>query len=430
MINVKPYRVSNGILVLLLALATFQVNAQVKISNSGPGKNTVFFPGSDGYGIGYHTDLNVKIKPSTDGGLVKGTALAVIKNPSGNALALTATSRAPAAAVGAALGKFAGKVIGPLAVGVALYDLGKELGFIFDNSTGEIVVTNPGSSYTWKTTAGLLIASSASDPTAGWKAWVLSAYGSQNNATCGAVTGTTNKSAFCTSTYNNQTVESSNPITTNSPSTVSAFQNAVTAKTDWPANSNVSRALEQAQKDYDIFVEYNPPTVTGPATTPGKVSTSTSSTGTTTTSTTTHNHQYDGANVTTSNVTVNQTTNIAGDTTTTTTTETPAKEDEPQPDQCEKNPDSIACLELGTPTDQQLKTQSIGVSLTPVQFASSATCPADMSASFVVLGQSFNPKISYGPLCSAATDYIRPVLLLLALAGSAFIFVGGLKSGG
>lgn len=206
-----------------------------------------------------------------------------------------------------------------------------------------------------------------------------------------------------------------------------SFQDAVTAKTSWPDTSAITRTLQQAQQDYDIFLDYNPVTVSGPASTPGKTSTTTSSTGTTTTSTTTHNHTYEGANVSTSNVTVTNVTNNAGDTTTTTTTETPVKE-EPTPDQCEKNPDSIGCSEFGTPEPQQLTQKSIAVQLTPVVFTTSATCPADATANFQILGRSYSPKISYASACSAATDYVRPVLLVLAIAAAGFVFIGGLKT--
>ena len=443
--HVKPYRVPNGLFVLLFALAAFQVNAQVKISNSGPGQNTVFFPGSNLDGIGHYYDLGSKVVHSTDGGLVKGTALVPYTNPSGNPLALTATARAPAAAVGAALGKFAVKASGVGAVlgaGIALYDLAKELDYIFDNSTGALVVQKidtsictvaPCYSYFTDPAHFYFKGGTGSTPATACAAGIALAI-SRGNEPVSYHSSTINSCLYVVARTGNISQvamgrTSVTPAPSNTtPSTLANFQDAAAAKTSWPANSNISRTLDQAQNDYDIFVEFNPPTVTGPASTPGKTSTTTSSTGTTTTSTTTHNHTYDGATVNTSNVTVTNVTNNAGDTTTTTTTETPVKE-EPTPDQCEKNPDSIGCSEFGTPEPQQLTQKSIAVQLTPVTFASSATCPANVSASFTVMGRSFSPSFSYAPICAAATDYIRPVMLLLALAASAFIFVGGLKSG-
>jgi len=440
--HVKPNRIPNGVFLLLLALAAFPVAAQdsgmAYVPNANrPGGNWVKFTD----GVSYKKVLS----PAAYGGAITGTVDAIATNPSGNAVALKYTATAPAAAVGAALGKFAVKASGVVAVlgfGVALYDLGKELGYIFDNSTGELVVNK---SVPSACSVAPCYESKLTPTTGPYSVWFPQ---SQLAAKCeeyrisrndgginySRVIGTAPALTCQHYVYGSwqsagNGYRSSAPLPdTSTPSTLQDFTDTASAKTNWPANSNITRTLEQAQKDYDIFLEYNPVTVSGPASTPGKTSTTTSSTGTTTTSTTTHNHSYDGANVTTSNVTVTNVTNNAGDTTTTTTTETPVKE-EPTPDQCEKNPDSIGCSEFGTPEPQQLTQKSIAVQLTPVAFASSATCPANVSASFTVMGRSFSPSFSYASICAAATDYIRPVMLLLALAASAFIFVGGLKSG-
>lgn len=430
--NVKPNRISNGLLVLLFALVAFPVAAQdsgmAYIPNANkPGGSWVKFTDGQSY--------KKVLSPAAYGGAITGSIDALATNPSGNQVALKYTAGVSAAAVGSAVGKFASKVVAPLAVGVALYDLGKELGYIFDNSGSELVVTKVnGTVVTGSVSCSTFTGISQYAYLQGGHTYGSFPYGAApagwvfvSNCTTGwgdAYRRSVGSQYF---PQVHRTPILGNTLPENQ-STVQGFADAVSAKTSWPDTSAITRTLQQAQQDYDIFLDYNPVTVSGPASTPGKTSTTTSSTGTTTTSTTTHNHTYEGANVTTSNVTVTNVTNNAGDTTTTTTTETPVKQ-EPTPDQCEKNPDSIGCTEFGTPEAQQLTQKSIAVQLTPVVFASSATCPANVNASFSVMGRSFSPSFSYAPICTAATDYIRPVMLLLALAGSAFIFVGGLKSG-
>lgn len=98
-------------------------------------------------------------------------------------------------------------------------------------------------------------------------------------------------------------------------------------------------------------------------------------------------------------------------------------------DECSKNPDRLGCLKLGDPVaGPGLSTSEVNVSISPVAFASVETCPADIPMHFSVMGHAFTPSVSYASLCSSAAAYVRPVLLLISLAGAAFIFVGGLKT--
>lgn len=138
--NVKPNRISNGLLVLLFALVAFPVAAQdsglAYIPNANkPGGSWVKFTDGQSY--------KKVLSPAAYGGAITGTIDALATNPSGNQVALKYTAGASSAAVGAAVGKFASKVVAPLAVGVALYDLGKELGYILDTSSGQLVVQKP-----------------------------------------------------------------------------------------------------------------------------------------------------------------------------------------------------------------------------------------------------------------------------------------------
>ena len=167
----------------------------------------------------------------------------------------------------------------------------------------------------------------------------------------------------------------------------------------------------------------------GPASQTGTSSSSSSVTGgvtTTTVNTPTYNYNYAGDTVsyTTTNV---QTINNGTTTTTTTSTPAPATALDPT-DPCTANPDRVGCSKYGTPVPGTMPTSSIPVSITPVAFASGGGCPPDLAMPFSIMGHSFNPSISYASACSAASNILAPIFLLLSVAAAAYIFVGGLKS--
>jgi hypothetical protein len=93
---------------------------------------------------------------------------------------------------------------------------------------------------------------------------------------------------------------------------------------------------------------------------------------------------------------------------------------------CDKKPNSIGCGEYGTADTGPALPSSVAAvgSVVAASFASNASCPADMP--FIVHGQTY--AISFTPICNASTDYVRPVVLVLAAALAAFIFIGGLKA--
>ena len=93
--------------------------------------------------------------------------------------------------------------------------------------------------------------------------------------------------------------------------------------------------------------------------------------------------------------------------------------------ECEKNPDSIGCMEAGTATDSEsLGTQSISLGITPINFGIAPGCPADRQIS--VWGGVVVP-IPPTQLCSFA-DLIKPLVLAMAWLAAGFIVFGSFRT--
>lgn len=175
-------------------------------------------------------------------------------------------------------------------------------------------------------------------------------------------------------------------------------------------------------------------TGTGTAAPEDKQTTTTDGTGTTTTGTTGSTSCFDGTCTTTRTTTTTPPGGGAPVTTTTTSTqpkvtycqENPAAAACKAPSECDSNPDSLACLKLGTPDNgvQLFKSDAGFSAITPVSFAAGAGCPADLT--FNVNAKPY--AISYAPMCNAASTYGAPVVLILGVALAAFIFIGGFKA--
>jgi hypothetical protein len=94
---------------------------------------------------------------------------------------------------------------------------------------------------------------------------------------------------------------------------------------------------------------------------------------------------------------------------------------------CQDYPDTVGCSEFGVPDALGANPVSIADSgfsgITSVAFASTSSCPANLNIS--VLGRSYS--ISYAGLCQVLNDFVKPILLVIAAATTAFIFVGGFK---
>lgn len=256
------------------------------------------------------------------GGLVVADAATGVPLPDGKNLPVAVRSSIPKATVAAALGRFARKAIPLLGTGAALYDLGQELGFGMDNSSGVVSLTKPDTSlctvapcfeYTYSSTLYPYVRSPA-------QACVTGFAHVQGSSTTTVYTFTgfvapdvcqgTRKIGAAAPTYSaiNVTRRSASvQPPANAPATIQEFEDAIEAKTTWPPSSALARAMKDAINAGEL-TPIHPYDVTGPVTTPGPVTTSTDNVNnTTTTSTTTNNHTYSGPSVTTTTTTTNVT---------------------------------------------------------------------------------------------------------------------------
>jgi hypothetical protein len=294
----------------------------------------------------------------TIGGLVESTAITNAPLPSGQTFPVTVKSVIPKASAAAAIGRFMQKSLPLLSTGYALYDLSQELGFGLDNSSGTTVVSQV------QTTSGC-------EAFSGHSALLT------NFMACGGpyttpalpilvrVLNTCTAQDFCTAphdpTYPHYNVYLGPAVAVTTSAVVTtreAFVDAVATRSNWPTTSALSRATKQAIESGES-IDATPESVTGPASTPGPISTS--QTGDVTSQTSTdYQHSYSGPNVSTTVVTNSTTfTTSTGDTisstTTTVTPEVPGKtETEPFELPC-GIPGKPACDvkvdETGTPTE-------------------------------------------------------------------------------
>lgn len=246
--------------------------------------------------------------------------------PGGRSIPLDVTGGVPKSNVAGALGRFARKTLPVLGVGVALYELGQELGFKLDNSSGELVVQKPSPGVVCTTAPCWQYRGNAlsSRP---WDYNPVSAcqlHSSLSGASYVGISGS-GASVYC---HNSMTTfllmsQSAPPqVPTYTPSTIQELTDAIAAKSGWPTSSALGRATVDAIKSGESL-QVQPQTVTGPATSPGPVVRTVNNTDDTTkTSTTTHHHTYAGPSVTTTTttttVTINNITNEVIDSSTTT----------------------------------------------------------------------------------------------------------------
>lgn len=237
----------------------------------------------------------------------------------------------PSSAAGA-IGRFLRKGVPLLSTGFALYDLGQELGFGLDNSSGQLVVQQTSTVY------GYLSGVSGRPP----RANPLDACNDIGSFTGATILSYSAPYAQVRCSWNGgasanvYSMQRSVLSQGQTPSTVEAFEAAIAAQSGWPTSSAINRSLADAITAGE-GVQTQTPTVTGPATTPGPVTTTTDGVNnTTTTSTTVHNHSYAGDTVTTTstttNITINNTTGSVISSTTSTTTPVLPEQDKTEED--------------------------------------------------------------------------------------------------
>lgn len=245
-----------------------------------------------------------------------------LPTPGGGSIPVTVGGSIPKASVAAALGRFAKKTLPVLSAGVALYDLGQELGFGVDPSTNSFASVSTSqpcaviqNSWGARSFSGDSCFSAAELMTAD-----LKAAGKINGSMVSkcVVSGSPSVAPSCGAGWNDGTgsmsvgydVAFTGPaVSTSTPVTASQFADAVSARDSWPPSSALARATLDAINSGESL-DVQPSAVTGPATSPGPSSQSVNQTaGETTISTTTNHHTYNGGSVTTNVVTTNVTTN-------------------------------------------------------------------------------------------------------------------------
>jgi len=188
----------------------------------------------------------------------------------GTAVADVVVRSSPSAAnIAGALGRFAGKTLPVLATGVALYDLGKELGFEFVNTTGTFEVSKSSN-----IAPGCGNPPANKIPTSG-----SGCYGNYAGGIYFLVTSITDNGAgqcniygTCSNGSYPNTFLAGYPKTGINapalPSTVKEFTDAVAAKSGWPSTSAINRALADAVASGEAIPLPAPNTLTGPASVP------------------------------------------------------------------------------------------------------------------------------------------------------------------
>lgn len=302
----------------------------------------------------------------TDGATgVKAQGNGTIKNPSGNNVPVTVTGRVSNAAAAAAIGKATLKIGAAyaqlntaVAVGTALYDLYRELGFTPSTDTaGAFAIKKDSPNYSYACIGGNCPAWGTTPEAA--RAVCNSTFYPSGTQSC-SIQYQTYQSISSVVTAGGGTVWQATRTqtgVTSVPSSQTELENAIASQSGWPTTSKLPAALDQAASITGEKVKPDTQVVTGPATSTGTTTTTNNTTNNTTnTQTTTHNHTYAGDTVTTSTTVTNITIdNSTGNTiNNTTTTSTPAPAD--QPTETCGLPGKPACKidESGTLSDPKL----------------------------------------------------------------------------
>lgn len=385
---------------------------------------------------------NFSFAPAANGGIYANTATR-LPTPNGGALVANVAGNIGKAEVGRAIGRFAAKMLAPLVVGMALYDLYKELGFGVDSKG---VATTSGSSCSAE--AGC--------------------YYEMNG--CRGATPT--ETALCDMTnhggtryedtympelisgghyyyyYNGNTYKGSGGLylrgsltPTTAPTTNQEFLDALAAKSGWPASSSLARTLADALKaDPTLAVRVDPATLSGPLADPIP-SIETKNDPATDTKTVTETKTKFDYSPTSPSVTmtksVTETKTILstgapiGEPVTTTSTapvpnvptdptEAPPPP-EPPKDPCEGKPLRLGCADMDVPAGEIPKVSKT-ITYTPDSLGfGSGTCPAD-----IVLNQARGMVFSYAPACTMLAGPVK-LLVLAAAALTAFFIVAGVR---
>lgn len=355
---------------------------------------------------------------------------------------------------GAAVAKFAFKLITPIQIGLALLDLLEELDVEYEYNP----LTKQNEFFGYNASQSCTSVDQAWNDPSGWcqSYNVDSRYTGRVVSRSGPPQCTYQVECKIFNTISFSPMLSGRPVDNpeKTPITEQELADKLTAKSDWQVPKNwadsVADALRSGEK-----VQTETPTVSGPSSVPGdKVTTSESirvKPGTTTpaapgessepatkvtTTTTNTNVTYQGNKVSTTNIT-NSTTTITNNITNQTTIEgdtTTVKEDkddvskpeEEKPDFCEKNPDALACkkIDFDTP-DGDIPRTTRELTYSVEDTFGGGSCPADVYGT--VGGQSLK-LYDWQKTCGVVITYLRPLILLLGAMGALFILIPGRDS--
>lgn len=220
-------------------------------------------------------------------------------------------------------------------------------------------------------------------------------------------------------TYCNLSGNTSNLLSTRSiaasqpvyiPTTMQELQDKIASESGWPSSSAFPQAVADAVNSGEV-VTAPPPTVTGPTSANGPTSTTVEN-GATVTKNTVYNINYNNNQVSYT-TTVTTTTNNAGNV----TTKTETTENDQPVDECTKNPSSLNCSQLDVPDGTIPKTTKNIVYNVETWFGG-GSCPADKF--LTTHGQEIKVW-NWSGSCTWLTSYFRPVLLILASVMAMFI---------
>ncbi|MDO8713135.1 MAG: virulence factor TspB C-terminal domain-related protein [Polynucleobacter sp.] len=335
-----------------------------------------------------------------------------------------------------ALGRFASKVFTPLAIGSALYDLARELGFWWTrNPDGSVKVEKDGfnqscsvnerSAFVYQNCSEAMVAYLASGlgvyPTGVYDCSMTS----PSYLACKYESWTSSAHTAINPTLSTAPITLwGNPIPGRVPSTQAELEDAIANKPTWPETSKIAEAIRNAIRDGAETIPTDIPKVTGRPQSDSVTKTETKSDGSTssTTSSNTHNFVDNSVSVITSTVTNNY--NPVTNTTTTTTT-TEGAIAEPPVDPCEGHPERIGCMEIDTPTDVIPKTTK-NVSYVTESLFGGGSCPPPQTITTTFLPASID--LSYQPACDFLSMYIKPFAIAMAGLFAYSIIIGALKS--
>lgn len=377
------------------------------------------------------------------GPAAKSKARLPIPDGGGRSVPVDVTAKVPKSSAAAAIGRFAMKVSTPLAVGNALYDLAKELGFSMknkpDGSAGALI-EKEGYVDKWRMGSGLENYPSADALCQAW-ASTAAPYRNYGISNLHVEPGTAEDNAYCAYSITAypqwgpqryQMWRSAHDVAL-TPVQEQEFVEAIGAQSGWPTSA--SRALAESLRQGE-GVTHLVPSVAGPASVPGAKATrqetvtkpgpdgSTVSGVKTTTTNTTYNTTYNNNTITinqqnTTSFEINWsdgTTEEGGEATETT-------EPEKEPSECETNPDLVTCQKLDVPDEEVPKsTKNVSFSTEDMGWGG-GSCPAPFTWSDSLGSHSIN----LAPMCAKMTEVVRPVVLLLAALMALAIAMPGIK---